>query len=375
MQRVINRKEREDFVAAHPDVELWLEGLAEATKGNYVRAMIIYTEFHDMQPHELLAVKENGGTKAERLLDTFIMKSKDFGDAKKKIIVTAVHSFYKNHYLDLASRSGYSKVTYVAANDQKCPTQEELRENLLDAHVRNRAVVNVISSGGFRVGTARQLTWGDFAELWAWDGQTPIYVCIDSKRLKGKGYQGTVEQHTFMTKHACEVLLRYAEWYRSKRDLTDESPLFVSRGGTQHAKPFTAMSNGGLWRAVTYLGPFGPHDLRRFAQTGLETARVNPNWIKKMQGKKLRGEDNPYSKPKIEEMRKAFRLAEPHLTLAPPALGLDAIAQRKQALLDSAELLFGDDKEKMFELQNLLKKVTTEQELKDAKEKWWNSRI
>ncbi len=377
----------EKYVKDHPLVELWLKGLAEGTKYNYTKAMILYTEYTGMTPQELLDLKENGGRKAERLLDIkegggrkaerlldkFIAMV-DMTEARKNIAVTAIHSFYKNNYLDLASRSGYSKLRYVAANDQKCPTQEELRDMTRNAHIRDDAIVNVASSGGFRRGTLIKLVWKDFEELWSWDGRSPIYVWIDSKRLKGEGYQGTVEQHCFMTRHAAEVLLRYAEWYKERRELTDDSPLFVSRGANQYNKVFNAMSEGSMWKAITALGKFSPHDLRRFAQTQLETARVNPNWIKKMQGKKLRGEDNPYSKPKIEAMRAAFMLAEPYLTLAPPTLSLDPIEQRKQAILDSAEMLYADDPKKLLEFKNLMQKVTTEQELKDAKSKWWNSR-
>ena len=94
-----------------------------------------------------------------------------------------------------------------------------------------------------------------------------------------------------------------------------------------------------------------------------------------MQGKKLKGEERPYSLPKIEEMRKAFKDAESYLTLAPPVAQLNHMERRKQAMLDSAEMLYGDDKEKMLAFKNLMKKVTTEQELEDAKAKWWNSRI
>jgi integrase len=328
-----------------------------------------------MSPQELLDLKEGGGTKAERYLDRYLTKAKDLTESTKRGTVTAVHSFYKHNYLDLAALSGYSKVRYVKVNPYVCPTQEELREILLDAHIRGRAIVNVISSGGFRVATASKLVWGDFKELWKWDGETPVYVRVESGRLKGEGYEGTVEQHTFMTAHACEVLLRYAEWYKKRRDLEDDSPLFITRRSNQHTGTFANLNKLGIWKAIKSLGPFKPHDLRRFAQTQLETARISPNWIKKMQGKKLKGEEGPYSLPKIEEMRKAFRDAESYLTLAPPAAQLNHVERRKQAMLDSAEMLYGDDKEKMLAFKNLMKKVTTEQELEDAKAKWWNSRI
>ena len=119
----------------------------------------------------------------------------------------------------------------------------------------------MISSGGFRIKTASQLVWGDFKELWNWDGETPIYVRVDPKRLKGEGYQGTVEQHTFMTGHACEVLLRYAKWYKERRELTDDSPLFILLSANRFASVFTGLNKMGIWKAIKGLGDFKPHDL------------------------------------------------------------------------------------------------------------------
>ncbi len=360
------------YVDDHPLVELWLAGLAEGTRHNYTKAMILYSEHTGLTPQELLDLKENGGRKAERLLDTFVVKVEGVTDARKKICVTAIHSFYKNHYLDLAARSGYSKVKYVEANNQKCPTQDEVRELTRNAHIRNDAIVNVASSGGFRLGTLQKLTWGDFEELWTWDGKIPVYVSVDSARLKGKGYKGTVEQHTFMTRHASEVLLRYAEWVRQRGEITPESPLFISRGANQHAKSFTAMSDNSIWATVTSLGDYGPHDLRRFQQTQLEAARVNPNWIKKMQGKKLRGEDNPYSRPKIEQMRNVFKIAEPFLTLASPQNQFDPLEIRKLSLRDTAYQVFQGDESKMSELDALMETATTMEKVDEVLEFFWS---
>jgi len=359
---MITQWDQDEFVEAQPLVGLWLNGFAVGTRYNYTRSMMMYTEFCGLTPQELLDLKEKGGIKAERLLDRFVATAEGLSEPKKRIAVTAIHSFYKHNYLDLAVRSGYCKVRYVSANNQRCPTQDELRRMVPNSHIRNDAIVNVISSGGFRSGTVLKLTWGDFHELWTWDGETPVYVFVDSARLKGKGYRGTVEQHCFMTAHASEVLLKYAEWYRSKRELTLESPLFISRGANQHSRSFQRMGKMALWKAVTSLGSYSPHDLRRFNQTQLEAARVNPNWIKKMQGKKLRGEDNPYSRPKIEQMRHMFHIAEPFLTLAPPQAKFDPMEIRKQTILDSAAIVFGgeEDRHKLFELEKLLENVKTE---------------
>jgi len=61
---------------------------------------------------------------------------------------------------------------------------------------------------------------------------------------------------------------------------------------------------------------FSPHDFRRAFQTNLEAAGVPANWVKKMTGHKLSGEENPYSIPKIEQLREAYMKAEPILSMS-----------------------------------------------------------
>ena len=88
-----------------------------------------------------------------------------------------------------------------------------------NSNIRDDAAINLLSSGGFRIGTAIKLVWGDVKELWSWDNVTPIHIGIESKRLKGEGYEG-VGQHCFLTLHACKVLLKYADWYRNEKSQT-----------------------------------------------------------------------------------------------------------------------------------------------------------
>jgi len=366
----ITKEEAQKFAESDPLLRLWLKGYADGTVLNYARSMLRYTRFHDLTPQQLLDLKESGGNRdAEKRLDTYVV-SIDLSESQKQTDVGAIHSFYKAHYLDLASRSGYSRTRYVKVKEYKCPTQSELRDMARNSHIRDDVLINLLSSGGFREETATLLVWSDLKELWTWDGKTPIYVGVDSRRLKGEGYEG-IEQHCFMTRHACEVLLRYAKWYKTKRDLSDDASLIISRRASRGTPAFEIMNPQSLYRALLKLGPYTPHDLRRFNQTQLEAARVNPNWIKKLQGKKLKGEDNPYSRPKVEEMRAAFISAEPYLTLAPPEASIDPIELRKRALLDSAAMLFREDPQKLTILEDLLKKVSSEQELLDARDKWW----
>ena len=338
----ISEEEIRDFVEGDDLIRTWLAGLAETTAYKYARTLIRYTRFYDLTPKQLLEVKKRGGEKAEGMLDYYIVNINLTESAKRNDVI-AIHSFYSGNYLDLASKSGYSKVRYVKVMKYKCPTQEELREEEYNAHIRDKAIINLLSSGGFRVGTAVKLVWGDLYELWdfvkdeaVWDGVTNVHIGIESRRLKGEGYEG-VEQHTFLTRYACDVLLKYAEWYSQRREITPDAPLLISRSASGGHGAFTALEDNGIRQALKKLGPYTPHDFRRFHETQLEASRINPNWIKKMQGKKLRGEDNPYSRPKIEQLRRAFKDAEQFLTLEEPR-AVDMEKMRIETALDSLRL-------------------------------------
>jgi hypothetical protein len=189
----------------------------------------------------------------------------------------------------------------------------------LGRNIRDIALINVFSSGGFREGTLSQLTWGHVSEIESWNGHDPVHIGVMSKELKGRGSgrYSHVEQHAFLTPYTAQILLKYRTWRESKgENITGETPLF----STVDRRP-RRLSGRQIRRILERACEdkdytFSPHDLRRFTQTQLEAARVPPNWIRKMLGKKIKGEEAPYSRPKIKQLREAYRGAIPYLTLA-----------------------------------------------------------
>jgi len=138
--------------------------------------------------------------------------------------------------------------------------------------------------------------------------------------LKGGGqgrYTG-LQQHTFLTPDAKKALLEYKNWRekRFKVAVAKDQPLFGHVYDMEGSDRLTTSDVRQIFtRASERTGlTFSPHDLGRFTQTQLEDARLNPNWIKKICGHKVRGEENPYSRPKIERLRKAYDKAIAYLT-------------------------------------------------------------
>jgi len=140
-----------------------------------------------------------------------------------------------------------------------------------------------------------------------------------SKELKGRGrgtYNG-VEQHTFLTPDAKDALLAYKEWREENGEtITKNSPLFTILYGQRGPKRLPAGHIRKIFERASEKTElkFSPHDLGRFTQTQLENARIQPNWIKKITAHKIKGEENLYSRPKIEKLREAYQEAIPFLT-------------------------------------------------------------
>jgi hypothetical protein len=97
---------------------------------------------------------------------------------------------------------------------------------------------------------------------------------------------------------------------------------------------------------------------------------MQPNWIKKVLRHKVKGEENPYSQPKIEQLRSAYREAIPLLDLGVTPL---AEIKKRQEVVEAltnklmrGEPFNGQDKENIGRYHIMLtqEKVMKPDELK-----------
>ena len=311
------------------EVRRWINRYdSESLRYQYLKYLEEYCQFHDRTPEELLEIRRSQSEAvAERMLDDFVLmwekpvtyKGK-VTDSTRNMAVRSVRSFYSANYLDLARKAG-SGAQYSRVKEIRVPTQDELREMCVGRNLRDIALINVLSAGGFREETLQNLTWGHaLPELENWDNHTPIHIGVKARELKGKGrgrYKN-LEQHAFLTPHAIRALLNYKRWRESKgEEIQVESSLFSTVRGKPKRISLREIRAIFERASARHAFTFSPHDLRRFTQTQLEAARVQPNWIRKMLGKSIKGEEAPYSRPKIEQLREAYRSALPYMTLAP----------------------------------------------------------
>jgi len=75
-----------------------------------------------------------------------------------------------------------------------------------------------------------------------------------------------------------------------------------------------------------------PHVLRKFYQTSLERSGIPHNWVKRLLGHQLSASEDPYSKPTLEDLRKVYERAIPHLALNDTTIELAAQQETIQEL-------------------------------------------
>jgi len=291
-----------------------------------LRDLIKYCRVAKLNPEQLIRErrkdKMNGTHIAEQRLDSFIATAELPHQAKWRIAIS-VKSFFAANYEDLSKGSG--KITFLRQKPIRVPTVDEIEAMCRHASLRDEVLIKILRDTGMREGSLSRLKWSHlWDELFSrqngdliWDRITAIHVRLTALELKGK--YSEVEQHCFLTPETVNLILEY-KTFREKRGekVGPESSLFTrDRKDTKGKyRPLTR-------RAIIYVvtdassrigKAYSPHDFRRFTQTAFERAQILPNWTRKLLGRKIRGEESPYSRPKIDDLREAFKKAIPYLT-------------------------------------------------------------
>ena len=315
----ITKEEALEWVEQFEETKQWLGRFKiGTTKVRYAKYLMAYCDHTGLTPSQLIQLKQNQKNHdAEKLLDRFVAEA-DISQSTLRNISIAVKSFHKWNYEDLARACG--RVARTKLKPYRTPTQKDLKTLIIGSNPRDKAVILFMSCTRVREETVCLLNWSHVWHDLFEEPRDPPHISILAKELKGKGGKNyaDLEQHTFLTPDAKKALLAYKAW-REKRTgtITKDSPLFTAAYVRCKKKEriSTDLIRKILVRASERTGlNFSPHDLGRFTQTQLENARVQPNWIRKICGHKVKGEENPYSRPKIEKLREAYRSTIPFLT-------------------------------------------------------------
>ena len=359
----------ERWAKHHPKVMLWLNRLQKKEENAW--NLWLYCKRTNKTPDELLALKRNPPAEnlnaAEYLLDEFITYQ-DLPSSVKFQVSISVKSFYKHNYADLARASG--RVEY----QRQTPYRKHSKEELLKIYrstqnPRDRALITFTWSTSITKETLTKIQWKHIEP--DWENTEIPHIGLPDKLIKGHGigkYKG-VEQHTFLTPEAKRDLVEYRDWVKRVKGIAlgSEDNVFI-----QLRPPYKGIEYGALGRLALRLSErsgvkFSWHDARRYVETALEETRINPNWARKIRGRKVKGEENPYSRPATEQLRAAYKEAVSLLQFTQPTKVAEADMEKiakKQVLLSLAKNMgiTESDLKTMF-LQRIKKPATIDDEL------------
>lgn len=372
----INFKEAYDWCMQYPEIESWFKDISELTIILYSKSMYLFHKVSGLLPSDLLELAKEGKQKgepiAERKIET-IIKNANTSTRWKKYMGIALKSFYKHSYYDLAKKSLH--VDIARKKPIRCPIQQEIKDFKLGMHIRDVTIVDFLACVPVREGTLIRLKWGHVWDELIDKPRIPCHIGIMGHELKGSGLDKykDLEMHGFLHEDAVKSLLKYKTWREEVlgETITRDSWLFATiraQSENKYKQILTTDIRMAFLKAKRRTGiNISPHDIRRYVETQLEEARLQPNWIRKIMGKTIKGEEAPYSRPKIDQLRDEFARATPHLVLEQPKI--DEVERRKQSICDNAKLL-GIPEEKLNVLENLLKGCTTTNQIDEALEKF-----
>ena len=309
------QKTIQPWINQHESVQVYLQRL-NANRERTAVYLYLYCEWANKTPEELLALKNSfENSDAEKLLDKFTIAKTVFPDCQKWLTINAVKAFYRTNYKQLQSAAG--KFEYTTKKAQSVAPKETLLKLFKACYQpRDQALVMAATCTSIARETLSEIRWSHFEENW--QRQEIPCIQIPGSIIKGHGkgrYRG-VQQISFLTPCGKRIFLEYREWYQKtfKHTWREDDHVFLSVRDNIHEP----LSKEGLSRAMNNLTnragvKYGIHDGRIRVQTALENVGVSPQWIRKIKGRKVKGEESPYSKPAVEQLRTKFKAALPNL--------------------------------------------------------------
>ena len=178
----------------------------------------------------------------------------------------------------------------------RAPTPEEVQKLIEVADLREKAMIAMLATGGFRIGTLISLKYRHVKkDLEA--GITPLHIHVEADLTKGK----YADYDTFINGEAVRYLKLYLEQRRKgtkkipPEEIEDESPLFRTR--QRVVKPLSYKGASEAFNKVrrralldSKSGRFHEiriHGLRKFFRTQLTALGAPVDYIEYMMGHKL----------------------------------------------------------------------------------------
>ncbi len=276
---------------------------SEKSLWNYIRALRSFCEWTGKNPDQLIAECFNGDgspnlkriQETARILDEFLGEQEALGCAQHSLstISAFIKTFYRVNDITL-NLPGKYRVT-VTYRD-RAPKPEELQRLIEVADLREKAMIAMLATGGFRIGTLLKLKYRHVKEdLEA--GRVPVHIHVEAELNKGK----VCDYDTFINEEAAHYLKLYLEQRRKGTEkippeiITDESPLFISKREKRTPLNYAAFER--TWRKLLWkvnldkrrgrMREIRIHSLRKFFKTQLVALGVPTEYVEYMMEHKL----------------------------------------------------------------------------------------
>lgn len=347
-------------------VRYWFEsmaGRAEGTKRSYLSHLKRFSQWLGKTPDELIAEREqqlkSEDKKVQRTMEMHVKRYNAYldehgaGAGTKTTARAAIKSFFEHHYMKLEFIRG--DFPTEAIEERRKVEKEEILAMLELADVRDRALIHVLKDSGLAVSDASRLKVGllfrksKISPITAKDVENlPDFIPLKMIRKKTKA-----KIRSFLGREAVKALKTYlkhrmrgtAHVYPGQKvgekgiapeTLTPNSPLFRTRSRKVKAMSTKRIKDAIRERAKrSGISGISAHSFRKYTQTMLEVARIDPNWRRLILGKKLPGSEGSYSMPSTPDLQRAYEEAYQHIQVF-ERLSL-AVLQKRQQIVEELQ--------------------------------------
>jgi len=292
----MNAEERAGRYPSSKSWSIWLADLEmkkAKTRELYLDRVVDFFERTGYDPESFFKLKLDStksvdprdATAAEAVVKSYISKKREDGFAPNTIRlgVTAISSFMESQNLPLnMKRKGVSR---VSVNGSALIQKAEIREVLTRPgkyYERNLALGVAAKDTGGRVSDLSNMNVGHYLGA-------PIY---HNKRGEPfKCFEHFIQKTESMGiphfgPEAIEGVDKYLEHRRGMGDsLEPDSPLFLNETGERMTANTISVQFQRMTAKVKGSKKLSAHSFRKFFQTSMEAAGMEPNWIKRILGK------------------------------------------------------------------------------------------
>ena len=201
------------------------------------------------------------------------------------------------------------KIGFFSSLNARAATRDDILRLIEAAEDDPRliAMVLLLKDSGLRVSDLIKLTYADIRKPFeAGEQFIPLQIITKKNGILAK---------TAIGPEAIQALKTYLDFrrkgtrYLNSEAIKENSPLFRTR-----SNDIQTLSRSSVSSSISYLveraglkGEISAHSLRKYTETRLEAAGVNPNWVDQIIGHRLPGSRSNYSRPEDTDLYQAYQ--------------------------------------------------------------------